>query len=405
VKRKHIKLSRSLGLFNTTIAGVGIILGAGIYALIGEGAGLAGNALWLSFLLAGIIAAFTGLCYAELSSIFKKDSGEYEYAKTGLGKNVAYLVGLLLFLEGVISAAAVALGFGGYIGALLNINFLIASLFLIALMSVINYLGIKESTALNVVFTIIESIGLLFIIAIGISHIGSVNYLEMPNGFSGVLQSTALVFFAFIGFESIVKLTEETKNANKVIPKAVLLSLLFSSIIYVLVALSAVSILSAEELAASKAPLADAAASSFGPTAFLVIAIIALFSTSNTVLMILVTTSRFVYGMAKENSFLKKLATIDAKTKTPWLAVILVGVITIIFAVIGDLTMVASLANLSIFLVFGTVNLATIYLRYKKPKAKRSFMVPCNIGRFPVLALLGVLSSLFMIFYVLKTLF
>lgn len=405
MKRKHIKLSRSLGLFNTTVAGVGIILGAGIYALIGEGAALAGNALWLSFLLAGLIAAFTGLCYAELSSIFKKDSGEYDYAEISLGKSVAYLVGLLLFLEGVISAAAVALGFGGYIGTILNINLLMASLALIVLMSFINYLGIKESTTLNVIFTIIESIGLLIIIGIGLSHLGSVDYFEMPNGFSGVLQGTALVFFAFIGFESIVKLTEETKHANRIIPKAVLLSLLFSSIIYVLVALSAVSIMSATDLAASKAPLADVAASSFGPIAFLVIAIIALFSTSNTVLMILVTTSRFVYGMAKENPIGKKLASIDAKTKTPWLAIIFVGVVTLIFSIIGDLTIVASLANLSIFLVFGIVNLATIYLRYKKPNAKRSFMVPINIGRFPVLALFGVLSSLFMIFYVLKTLF
>tara|TARA_Y100000310_G_scaffold341676_1_gene441608 strand:- start:6182 stop:7390 length:1209 start_codon:yes stop_codon:yes gene_type:complete len=400
---KKVKLERSLGLFHTTIAGVGIILGAGIYALIGAGAGLAGNALWLSFLLASIIAMFTGLSYAELSSIFKKDSGEFKYADASLGRKIAYFTGLMLFFEGVISAAAVAIGFGGYLGGLVGLPLLVSALGLIIVMTVVNYIGIKESAFLNILFTVIEVIGLFIIIFLGIKYFGSVDYLDMPNGFNGVLQATALVFFAFIGFEAIIKLAEETKNPKKIVPKAVILSLLFSSVIYVLVAVAAVSIMPWNELAISGSPLADVAALSFGALAFLVISVIALFSTGNTVLMIMVTTSRLVYGIAAENKIFKWLSNVDKKTQTPLMAILLVCLITIIFAIIGDLTIVASLANLSIFVVFGIVNVSAIVLRYKKP-GKRGFKMPLNIGKFPVISLLGLLTSLFMIFFVFKTL-
>ena len=247
ISHKHIcepegrKLKRELGLFQTTFCGIGIILGAGIYVLIGIAAGYAGNAVWISFLLASFLAVFTGLGYAELSSIFKTDAGEYEYAKTAFNEKIAKIVGLLVIFTGITTAATVALGFGSYVNALSSIPIIIAAVALLALMSYVNFKGIKDTSYLNVLFTFIEGGGLLIIIFLGIKYFGSVDYFEMREGLTGIFKATALAFFAFTGYETIVKLTEETKNPTKTIPRAVILSIIITSVLYVLVAVAAIS--------------------------------------------------------------------------------------------------------------------------------------------------------------------
>jgi|SRR3989344_4950702 len=402
ISKDGSRLKKELSLWQTTFAGVGIILGAGIYVLIGSAAGMAGSAVWISFLFAALVAAFTGLSYAEFSSLYSKDEGEYIYAEHSFSKRIGFLVIWLIFFEGVISSAAVALGFGGYFSSLFasffSLPVFIVALALIAILSFISYYGIEQSSWLNVLFTIIETLGLLFIIFIGIPRIGSVSLLEMPNGFAGISSAAALIFFAFIGFEAVIKLAEETKSAKKVIPKTLVLSIIITTIIYILVAITAVSILDYKVLGESKAPLADVAASVFGSKAFLVLSIIALFSTGNTVLLLLVTTSRLTYGMGHEYKSLRFLSRIHEKRKTPWIAVLIVMLFTMVFALFKDITLVASITDFTIYGTFIAVNAALIVSRYKYPKLKRSFKSPMNIGKFPVLAFLGVITSLFMMF-------
>ena len=396
-------LKKELSLLQTTFAGVGIILGAGIYVLIGSAAGMAGSAVWLSFLLAAFVAAFTGLSYAEFSSLYSKDEGEYIYAEKSFSRHIGFLVIWLVFFEGVVSAAAVALGFGGYFASLFSSVFslpvFLIAMLLVILLSLINYYGIEQSSWLNIFCTSVETLGLLFIIFIGIPKIGSVNLLEMPNGFAGVSSAAALIFFAFIGFEAIIKLAEETKSAKKVIPKALVLSIIITTIIYILVAVTAVSILDYRVLGESKAPLADVAASVFGSKAFLILSIIALFSTGNTVLLLLVTTSRLTYGMGHEYKSLKFLSSVHKNRRTPWIAILLVMLFTAAFTLFKDITLVASITDFTIYGTFIIVNAALIVSRYKYPKLKRHFKSPFNIGKFPVLAFLGIISSLFMLFH------
>ena len=402
---KRSRLKRELGLFQVTIAGVGIILGAGIYALIGVAAGVAGNAVWLSFLISAIIAAFTGLSYAELSSIFKKDSGEYEYCESAFGAGLASFVSILVIFTGIVSASTVAIGFGGYFASLFPGPIALGIVLLVLAMTFINFYGIKETNKFNFFATIIELFGLLIIIALGFRHFGNVDIFSIDNGFSGIFQGAALAFFAYMGFEMIVKLGEETKDPQKTIPRAIVLSVIITSIVYVLVAIAAVNMLPVEALASSESPLADAAAQSFGgSTAFFVLAFIALFSTANTVLMTMVMTSRMVYGLSNEKQFPSFLAEIHPKRKTPHIAVLFIGFFTIIFATIGSIDFVASITTLLLFATFGFVNLAVIILRYKN-KTKRKFRMPLNIGNFPIIALLGVLTSIIMMFYSLINLF
>ena len=400
---KHPHLKKELGLFTTTFYGIGIILGAGIYVLVGKAAGLAGNSVWISFLIAALIAAFTGLSYAELSSMFPRDSGEYYYAMRSFGKKIAFVTGYMVIVTGVIAAAAVSLGFSGYFSSLFNLDHLIyISIGLVLLFSIVNFIGIKQSAWLNVFFTVCGICGLLAIIAFGFKHIGRVNYLESVDGASGVLSAAALIFFAFIGFESIVKLSEETKHAKKIIPKALILSILITMVIYVLVALSAISIVGWEKLAASNAPLADVAAAAFGSKAFLVLAITALFSTANTVLILLIATSRLVYGMSESRCLPAFLSKVHPRTLTPYYAIIAVMLLTMLFGLVGDIMLVAEATNFAVFLTFAVVNLSVIILRYKEPLLKRDFRVPLNLGRFPVLPVLGALTSIFMIFHLEK---
>lgn len=403
--KKKIGLKRELGIFQVTLAGVGIIVGAGIYTLIGVAASSSGNATWLAFLISALIALFTGLSYAELSSIFKTDAGEYDYVKTAINKKLAFFVGMSIIIAGFISAAAVSLGFAGYFTQLVPIPLLVAAIGLVVLMTLINFIGIKETSWFNTVSTIIEIAGVLLIIALGIKHIGSVNYLEMPKGLNGVFSSAALVFFAYMGFESIVKLKEETKNPDKVIPRALMYAVVITTVFYVLVALAAVSIIGWEELSTSKAPLASVAAVAFGGYAFILLGIIALFSTSNTVLITLVTTSRLVYGMAEEKGLPKVLSLVHERTRTPWVAILAIALLTIIFSFIGDIEIVANLTNLFLFITFAFVNLSLMILRYKLKTKNKNFICPGNIGKFSVTALLGFLTSLGMIVFVLINLF
>ncbi|MCP8307547.1 MAG: amino acid permease [archaeon] len=391
-------LKREVGLAGAVAYGVGIIVGAGVYALIGRAAGQAGNSVWLSFILAAIVASFTGLSYAELSSMFPVSGAEYVYVEKAFrSKFWAFIIGWLVFLSGVISSSAVALGFGGYLMSYIGISEALTAILLILFLSLVNFWGIKESVKLNVVFTLTEVSGLVLVILFGARYFGSVNYFEAPSGARGIVSAAALIFFAFIGFESLAKIGEETKDPKRTIPRALILALIISTILYAIVALSVVSIIPYDQIALSTSPLADVALKAQGPQAYLILSIIALFATANTVLIILISTSRIAYGMAKESSLPNILSKVHKKRGTPWVAILFTMAISSLFALIGDIELVANVTNFTTFLVFFAVNLALISLRRKRINKKEAFKSPLTIMNVPVLAVFGALSSFIML--------
>jgi APA family basic amino acid/polyamine antiporter len=395
---EKVTLKRELGLIEVTLLGVGIILGAGIYALIGKAAGLAGNSVWLSFALASLIAVFTGLSYAELSSMFPRASAEYEYTSNAFGRRLAFIIGWLIILSAVIGASTVALGFGGYFKALSGMPVVTSALLLIIALSFLLFWGVKESAWFAIISTLIESGGLILIIITGLPYLGKVDYFEMPRGVAGVFQASALVFFAYTGFESIVKLSEETKIPEKTIPKGLILAILISIILYISVAISAVSVTGWQKLAASDAPFADLAFSAFGSDAFILLALIALFATSNTVLMMLLGASRIIYGMADSFTLPGILGSVHITRRTPWIAIFAAMLLSMLFIFAGDIAFVANVDNFTLFVTFFVINAALILLRYKEPQMRRSFKVPLVIGKFPVLPLFGIVFCVFMLF-------
>ncbi|VVB89072.1 Amino acid permease [uncultured archaeon] len=395
---RKVELKRELGLLEITLSGVGIILGAGIYALIGKAAGLAGNAVWLSFALSALVAVFTGLSYAELSSMLPKASAEYEYTKSAFGMRLAFIIGWLIILSGIIGASTVALGFGGYFNSLFSVPPTASGFVLIVALSFLLFYGIKESAWFAIVATLIETAGLVLIIFIGLPYLGKVDYFEMPYGLAGVFQASALIFFAYTGFESIVKLSEETKAPEKTIPRGLLLAILISIILYVLVAVAAVSVMGWEKLASSGAPFADLAFVALGSNAFALLSVIALFATANTVLMMMLGSSRIIYGMADSSTFPGILARVHPSRRTPWVAIFVAMVLSVLFIFAGDITFVANITNFTLFVTFFVINAAVILLRYKEPQMKRPFRVPVSIGKFTVLPFFGILFCIFMLF-------
>ena len=389
------ELKKELSLLEITLVGIGNILGAGIYVLMGKAAGLAGNMVWFSFLFAGVAASLSALSYMELSSMYPRAGAEYEFAKRAFGERVGLFVGLLVVYFVILTSSAVALGFGRYFSNLFGGGSLIGAVSLFIVLSLIMVYGIKESARLAGIITLIELSGLLIIIYVGIPYVGKVNYFEAPN-LSGVFEASALIFFAFLGFEDIVRLSQETKDAEKTTPRALLIAIFFTVFIYICVALSAVSVLDFQVLGLSGVPLADVAAVAFGDKAFVLLSWIALFSTMNTVLVVMLGGSRIVYGMAQAGSLPRSFSKIHSRYQTPWAAIFGVACLSILFALFRDITTVANISNFMIFIVFFMVNLSLIKLRYSDHKRQRPFKVPFNIGRFPLLPALGALSSVFL---------
>jgi APA family basic amino acid/polyamine antiporter len=375
------------------LSGIGIILGAGIYALVGEAAGIAGNAVWVSFVIAAAMAALTGLSYAELASAYPHAGADYEYTRHGLGSRAGFTVGWLMIVSNLVGAAAVALGFGGYLGTFLDIDPVILACGAIVFCTLLAFAGVREAVWVSIILTFVEAAGLVFVIAIGLPHLGDRDLLAGP-GVQELFSGAALITFAFIGFGQIASLAEETVDAPRVIPRAVLLSIGVTTLLYVLVAVAAVSAVGAKSLAASDAPLADVAAAVVGDRARDLVAIVALFSTANTVLLMLMASSRMIYGMASgESAALPRfVGWIHPGVHTPARAILLCLVVALGFTLSGNLRFVAGASNFAVFIAFIGVNLTLIVLRYRSPELSRPFRVRGCIGRFPVLPALAVVA-------------
>lgn len=388
------KLKRTLSLAECIFFGVGSILGAGIYTIIGKVAGFAGNLTWLSFLIASFTALLTAFSYAELSAAYPKAGGEYVYTKEAMGKNIGTSVGFIIALNGIISGATVAVGFGGYFTELLDTPVVLAAIGIIGLIFLVNVSGIRESSIVNIIFTVIEFAGLVLVIISAFPKIGSVNLLEVTeSGKASVLMAASLGFFAFIGFEEIVKLAEETKNPQKTIPRALFSASAIVSFIYLIVVVSAVSALPIDRLAKSSSPLSDIAEEGLGTTAGLIIVVIALFSTSNTILSNMLGSSRVIYDMAKKVKIMAVFQRVSNR-QTPYAALILILVIMSAFALIGKIEVIAMIANVFIFITFFAVNLSVILLRRSNPQKSRPFKIPLNVNNMPVLSFLGMAMTL-----------
>lgn len=404
------KLKRCLGLWEIVVYGVGLILGAGIYVLIGAAAGIAGNMVWLSFLMAAVVAGLTAMSYAELSTMFPKAGAEFVFVKAAFGSDsLAWIIGFCAVIIGFSTASAVAVGFARYLTFFISVDTLWLAFGLILAMSVINFWGIKESARINALATTIEVGGLMLVILVGGYQIiaGTIplaDLLQFPQAsetaahtFLPVVSAGALIFFAYMGFEDIANIAEEAENPQNILPKAFVYSLAISTVIYVLVVIVAVSVVPYQTLAAADQPLSLVVQTLIGGSAPNFMAIIALFATANTVLITLIVSARMVYGMANDGSLPSFLARVHKSRQTPWPAIIVIAFISVLFLSFKKIEVLASISDVGIFILFFMVNVSNIALRYRQPNLERPWRSPLNIGPFPVLSALGAISCLLML--------
>lgn len=386
-------LRRTLGLPSLTFYALGMILGAGIYSVIGAAAGTAGSALWISFGVGATVALLTGLSYAELATMFPSAGAEYAYLREAVPRWrwLPVVVGTLLILSGVATAATVSLAFGGYLRTFVELPAALVAAVALAAFTGLNVLGIRESARINIAFTSVEIGGLLLVIAVAIWRADLLAPLAAAPT-TAMLPAAALVFFAYLGFENVASLAEEARDPARTMPRALLISVVVSAVLYVLVALAAVALIPPEQLAKSDSPLTTAVAAS-SPVAARILGAIALFATANTGLIALVTVSRLVFGMARDGDLPGALGRVLPGRDTPWIAAIAMLGFALALLPLGDVAAVASLSSFGALVAFVAVNVAVIVLRVRKPDQKRPFRVPGAVRNVPVTAVLGAASA------------
>lgn len=407
--KKHLK--RTLGLWDVLMFGVGGIVGAGIYAIIGQAAALSGNMLWVSFIVAATVALLTGLSYAEFVSRFPDSGGSFEYIKQSMGKRTAFIMSVFMAFTGIVAAAAIAISFADYLTRLVELPAWLIVIGIIALMAFFNIIGAKYSSYYNAVATVITLLGLAVVIAVAIPDLGSTNLFELSGrGWNGVLAGGALIFFSYIGFEDLVKMAEETKDPEKNMPKGVLLSGLAVLLIYILIAIGAVSVLDWQSLAESNGPLAEVIEAKIGAIGATGLVVVALFATSKTILSNILGTSRLLYDVARDSDvdWLKRFTTLSGKGNTPNYAILAISILAVGFGLIGNLKIVASLSNIFIFIVFGMVNAALLVFRFKNrknPTEKPYFHIPLNVNNIPIPTVIALITLLILFGYNVYNLF
>ncbi len=373
-------LKRSLSFRAMIFYGLGTIVGAGIYVLIGEISAEAGAWSPLAFVLAAAIASLTGLSYAELVGRFPKSAGEAVYIDKAFGQVwLTKLVGWSVVLTGLVSAATLLKGFSGYFNDLFGgTEFFVISAAIVFL-CLLACVGVKQSVGFAVAVTLLELFGLFVVIAVSFDDLlVSDHWQRWYEGLesfslSGIVAATFLAFYAFIGFEDMVNMAEEVEDVSLSLPRAIVAAIVISTAIYLLVSLVAVISVPIESIANSKAPLTVLVASSPWFPAWL-ISVISLIAIINGVIVQVLMASRVVYGLSKDSSKLQWLAAINPKRQTPINATILISVFIFCFAFWMPLGQLAKMTSFIILCLFLLVNASLLVI--KRNYDYQGFIVP-----------------------------
>ena len=440
------ELKRTLGKWNLLLLGVGCIIGAGIFVRTGSAAALhAGPAVLLSFVVAGLVCAFAGLCYAELSSTLPVSGSAYTYSYTTLGEFIAWVMGALLLLEYGLAASVVAVGWGGYVVSLLadfgihipaqftgptgmmlmkdgapvlvdgqtvtTIFNLPAFLVCLAL-ALLLVLGVSESAKVNNIIVAIKvSVLVAFIVVGGLIVLSNFTELAAKNwtpfipensgpgefGVDGIMRAASIVFFAYIGFEAVSTAGQEARNPQKDMPFGIIGSLVVCTVIYMLVA-AIMTLLVPYNMLNVPDPVA-VVVDNFGPTwgwLAKIIKVGAIIGLTSVVLVLMYAQTRIFYTMARDGLLPKVFARVHPKYQTPYVNTLLVGLITAVAAGFFDINVLGDMTSVGTLAAFGIVCLSVIWLRMTHPEIPRGFRVPF----YPVLPALGIIACFALIFTV-----
>lgn len=422
------QLRRSLSALDLILFGIGAIVGAGLFSITGVAAAEnAGPAILISFIIAAIGCTFAGLCYSELATMIPVSGSVYTYAYAVLGELLAWTIGWTLVLEYAIGAATVAISWSGYVVALLQdlgiffpqeiavspwqtirlsdgelttglIN--VPALFIIVIVTLILIKGIRESATFNSIIVFVKISVVIIFIAVGIFYINPSNYVPfIPTntgtfgefGWSGILRAAGIVFFAYIGFDSISTTAQETKNPQKSLPIGILGSLIICSVLYILFSFVLTGLVNYKELNVS-APVSLAVDRTSFVWLEILIQIGILAGMTSVILVLLLGQSRIFFVMANDGLLPKCFGALHPKFSTPWLSNLILMILVGLIAAFVPLSIVSYMTSIGTLLAFVIVCASVIILRYTKPNQLRPFKVPF----FPFVPLMGIATCFLM---------
>ena len=375
-------LKRVLTLPLVIFYGLGNILGAGIYVLIGKVAGYSSYYSPLAFLLASLVAALSALTYAELSSRYPESAGEAVYLQNAFNlPPLSLFIGLLIVFAGCISSGAIAHGFAGYLRVFWDIPTSLILAILIAILGTIACWGIRISVGIATLITVIEIIGLLIIIAVTSPDLSTISdkIQAVPplniRAVQGIFLGAFLAFYAYIGFEDMVNISEEVKDASRTMPIAILIALISATLLYSLVTFMCILSVSPETLSDSDAPLALVyeAATDRKPV---LITLISLFAVINGALIQIIMASRILYGSSRHGWLPVLLGQVNAVTRTPVNATIFCAASVLAFALWLPVETLARITSYLILIIFTLVNISLVVIKLRKTPAEGIFTVP-----------------------------
>jgi len=394
-------LQRSIGPTQMALYGLGSMLGAGIYGLIGKAAGQVGNAVWLAFIVALVAALLTALSYASLGSRYPRAAGAAYVTQRAYGfPLLSFMVGLALVCSGLTSIATQSRVFAANLVELLGIEGIpiawLALGFLLVTTGIV-FRGIRESMWVNVVCTLVEAGGLILVIAVGFSYWGSVDYLETPDGpvdghtWLIVVQGAVIAFFAFIGFEDMYNVAEEVRDPQRTIPLGLILAMAAAALLYMGVAITAVSVVSWQELAVAPGPITEVMARAAPMIPPVLFTAITLFAVANTGLVNYVTSSRLLYGMGRQGMLPAFFGKVHDERRTPHIAIIVLFLILAPLALTGTIAELASATVLLLLAVFTVVNGSLFVLKQRKGENKGRFEVPLFVPALGAIVCVGLI--------------
>jgi APA family basic amino acid/polyamine antiporter len=400
-------LHRSISALGLTAMGVGAIIGTGIYVVIGEGAAAAGPAVTLSFALAAVTCLFSALSYAELASSVPVSGSAYSYSYATMGELVAFIIGWDLILEYGVSCAAIAVGWGGNFNAFLEAAFSwklpdqlakspgsggwfnLPAVIVVLLVMALLIRGTRESARVNLIMVGVKIVILIFFIVVAFTSFHSGNFHNfMPKGSGSVVTAASIIFFAYIGFDAVSTASEESEKPERDLPIAIIGSLIISTVLYVLVAVSAIGLAPLSVLGNknSDAPLIDAFKAGIGwrwGTA--VLALGAVIAITSVLLVFMYGQTRIFFSMARDGLLPKRVTQLNERTHTPIKLTLGLGLLVAALSATVPLSAIVKLVNIGTLFAFILVNAGVIILRRTRPDMQRPFRVPFS----PIFPLIG----------------
>jgi len=365
-KNSKSHLKSSLGLFDATAISLGAVIGGGIFIITGIVAGLAGPALVISIIIAAVISLFTALSFVELTTWLPTEGSVYVFARTLLSPFAGFLAGWMWIVSNTFSGAAVSLGFAHYLVALFPVvDHRIIAIVLCIAFTLLNFVGVKHSALFNNALVIAKISILLIFILVGVFHFKTINFSHFIKSETGIFRGAFFIFFAFAGFARVATVAEEVRNAKKVVPQSIMLSLLISSIIYILVGTVALGLVGSEILGKSNSPLADAIGAVGKPFFKSIVSLGGMFAMASVLLTSILGVSRMAFAMARERDLPPILSQLHPKFKTPSLSVLIAGMIMVAISLLFNLTKVVAISTFATVFNYSLANISALRLGSK----------------------------------------